>query len=149
MSVTKADLPVFELTEAFFTSVEFRRTPEVPDPLNVRFNVRVRVHDEKLPEALQIDLKLETPEEQPLMMALEIVGLFEGRDGQPEPDRGELSRFVNERALFMLWPYAAQMTRLTTAQMGMDPVKLPNPLEFHFSPEETAPKHLPGDQQDD
>lgn len=138
MNTIESSLPVFQLAEAFFTTLEFRRTPEVPDSLNVRFNVQLKVHSERLPERLQVDLKLETMDDQPLMMVLEIVGLFEGAGDQTELNDDEISRFVNERALFMLWPYVVQMTRLTTAQMGMDPVKLPTPHEFLFLPERVA-----------
>jgi preprotein translocase subunit SecB len=136
MNAIKTDLPVLELAEAFFVTLEFRRTPEVPDSLKVQFNIQVRVHDEQMPERLQVDLKLETPEEQPLAMVLEVVGLFRGEDGKPDVNSEEVARFVNERALFMLWPYAVQMTRLITSQMGMEPVKLPTPHEFLFLPEE-------------
>lgn len=135
MNTSEQSLPTFQLTEAFFTTVEFRRMPEVPDSLNVRFNVQLRVHGDKLPERLQVDLKLETLEDQPVTMLLEVVGLFKGKSEEPAPDSEELSLFVNERALFILWSYLVQMARLTTAQMGMDPVKLPTPHEFSFFPE--------------
>lgn len=147
--MTKQSLPVFQLTEAFFKTLEFRRIPEIPDSLSVQFNVQLRVHSDKLPESLQVDLRLETLEGQPVTIALEVVGLFKGADDQPRPDSDELSLFVNERALFTLWPYIVQMTRLTTAQMGMDPVKLPTPHEFLFFAEEATSDSSPDVQQDE
>jgi hypothetical protein len=149
MKTTESSLPTFQLTEAFFTTIEFRRASEVPEPLHVRFNVQLRVHGDRLPERLQVDLKLETVEDQPLTMVLEVVGLFVGVEGQLEPDSSELSRFVNERALAMLWSYMVQMTRLTTSQMGMSPVKLATPAEFSFFPEKATPEPSPDSRQDD
>ena len=130
MSVAEGRVPAFQLVDAFFTTIQFRRVSEVPDPLNVRFNVQIRVHDDRLPEELQVDLKLETVEDQPLTMVLEVVGLFKATEDQLESGSSGLSRFVNERAVLMLWPYLVQMTRLTTSQMGISPVKLPTPSEF-------------------
>lgn len=130
-------LPAFELTEAFFTTLEFRRTPEVPDALNVRFNVQVRVHGEKLPENLQVDLRLQTLENQPVHMVLELIGLFRGNP-ETSLEPAELTRFINERALFLLWSYIVQFTKAATAQMGMAPVRLKTPLDFQLYPEEEA-----------
>lgn len=133
--MTKTDLPTFELTDAFFTSLEFRRVPEMPQPLNLNFNVQLKVHGERLPEILQIDLKLATFEDQPLTMILELVGLFKSPEDQPQPGSDELSRFINERALVALWPYIVQMSKLVTSQMGIAPVKIRTPHTFQFAPE--------------
>lgn len=133
--MTKKDLPAFELTDAFFTSLEFRRVPEMPQPLNLSFNVQLKVHDERLPEILQIDLKLATFEDQPLTMILELVGLFKRPEDQAQPGTDELSHFINERALVALWPYIVQMSKLVTSQMGIAPVKIRTPHAFQFAPE--------------
>jgi len=133
--MTEPQLPKFRLHEAFFTSLEFSRMPEIPEPLHLRFSVELKVHSEGLPDALQIDLKLETLEDQPLTMILELVGLFRGSGDQTQLEDDQVSRFINERALFILWPYIVQMTRFVTAQMGISPVNIEVPLQFNFLPE--------------
>jgi len=135
VNMTKTDLPTFELTDAFFTSLEFRRVPEMPQPLDLKFNVQLKVHRERLPEILQIELKLATFEDQPLTMILELVGLFRSPEDQLQPGSDDLSRFINERALVALWPYVVQMAKLVTSQMGIAPVKIRTPHSFDFARE--------------
>jgi preprotein translocase subunit SecB len=124
------------LQHAFFTSLEFRRVPEVPASLQVNVSVEVKVHSEKFPDLLQIDLRVKTQDEQPLMFSVELVGIFSLVEEQPRPDHNTLSDFVNQRALHMLWPYAAQIIRQITSQMGVNPLNIPTPYIFDYAPSE-------------
>jgi preprotein translocase subunit SecB len=133
----EARFPI-RLTDAFFSSLQFRRVPEMPDPLQVNFNVHVRVHGEQFPDNLQINLQVETLDDQPLMLSLELVGLFRVVGDRPGLDRSVLPDFVNERAIHMLWPYVVQMIRQVTAQMGIKPVNFPTPYKFEFALPEQA-----------
>ena len=126
------------LERAFFTSLQFRRIPEMPDPLQLSILTQVRVHSEHFPDKLQIDLKIETAEDQPLVFLVELVGLFSAVEGKPEPDPSIIPGFVNKRALHMLWPYAVQMIRQVTGQMGTDPIEISTPYTFDFAPAETV-----------
>ena len=126
----------FRLDSAFFTSLQFRRVPELPDPLQLGIVTQVRLHSEHFPDKLQIDLKIGTPDDQPLMLSVELVGLFSAVEGEPKPDHDVLYDFVNEKALHMLWPYVAQIVRQITGQMGTDPVNIPTPHAFDFKPVE-------------
>lgn len=123
-----------QLDNVFFTSLQFRRVPELPDPLQLNILTQVRVYGEQFPDRLQIDLKIETPDDQPLMLSVELVGLFSAVEGQPKPDPSILSDFVNEKALYMLWPYMVQVVRQITSQMGTNPVNIMTPYVFDFKP---------------
>ncbi len=127
----EARFPI-QLNNAFFITLEFHRTPELPDAIEIQFSVEARVHGKDFPDKLQIHLKVEAVENQPLTLFMELVGLFELVDGAPRPDHSALPDFVNERALYMLWPHVVQMVRQVTAQMGMNPVHFPTPYNFDF-----------------
>ena len=130
------------LDNAFFTSLQFRRIPELPDPLQLGIITQVRLHSEHFPDKLQIDLKVETPDDQPLTLSVELVGLFSAIEGEPKPDPGILSDFVNERALYMLWPYIVQIVRQVTGQMGTNPVNILTPHTFDFKSTEQVSEFM-------
>jgi hypothetical protein len=67
---------------------------------------------------------------------VEVVGLFDLIEGQPEPDRSIIGDFVNERALFMLWPHVTHTVKQITGQMGVNPVNVRTPDTFEFMPVE-------------
>jgi preprotein translocase subunit SecB len=124
----------FQLDNAFFISLEFRRAPEMQDQLELQFSFAVKVLDERYAGRLQIHLVLETHPGQPMKIRAELVGLFDLVEGHTPPDRNRIPDFVNERALFVLWPYMTQMIRQITAEMGTTPVNLRMPYEFDFRP---------------
>lgn len=123
------------LKNAFFTSLQLSRVPELPESLELNLDIQVAVNDKQFPDLLQIRLKLETPGEQPLMLSAELVGFFSRVEELPKPDRSIISDFVNEQGLHMLWPYMAQMLRLVTGQMGMNPINIRTPYMFDSEPE--------------
>lgn len=128
------------LEHAFFTSLEFFRAPELPDPVDIDVGAHVRVQAERFPERLQVDLKVETPSNQPLTFCVELIGIFGPIENQPKPNSSIISEFMNERALHMLWPYAEQMIRLVTSQMGMNPLNIRTPYLFDVVPPEQVPE---------
>lgn len=132
----------FELREAFFVSLQFDRKPQVPDPLTFGVSAAVKVVADGFPE-LRVHLRIETlqAEDSPLTFHAEVIGLFGLLQGQPVPDRSIIPEFVNERALFLLWPYVSQTVRQITAQMGISPVRLPTPIIFEPIPDNT--QHTP------
>lgn len=123
----------FRLKQAFFKTLEFHREPEMPEQLNVNFSVQVKTHDEGLPDRLEIHLKIETPEGQPLTFCVELIGIFGPIEDMPEPSHDILAEFVNERALHMLWPYLYQITHQVTGQMLANPLKIPTPHMFDLA----------------
>jgi len=124
------------LQKAFFKSLQFKRSPTIPERSQLPISVLLRVLDKDFPDTLQIELKVETVGEQPLALSLELVGQFSQVEDRPKADRSVIPSFINEQALHMLWPYMVQMIRLVTGQMGMSPVDIPIPYLFNFQPQE-------------
>jgi hypothetical protein len=125
----KARFP-YRLDNAFFMSLEVNRLPQMPDRLDLGFGVQIRVVEEKFPDVLQVDIRLETLEDQPLTVQAHLVGLFSLVDGVSKPARDIIPSFVNNQALHALWPYMAQMLRIVTGQMGTNPIDIKTPYEF-------------------
>jgi len=124
----------FQLNNVFFISMEFERAPEMPDLLELQFSFHLKVLDDRYPERLQIHLLMATHPGQPMKIRAELVGLFDLVEGQSPPARDRIPEFDHERALFVMWPYMAQMIRQTTGEMGTTPVNLRMPYMFSFSP---------------
>ena len=128
----KARFP-FRLANAFFTALEARRPPEIHDASKLNFSIQIKVIEEHFPERLEVNLKVETTANQPLTLKIELVGLFDLVDGQPVPERGIIPDFINERALFQMWPYITQKMRNLSIEMAANPVNLPVPYSFSFA----------------
>jgi preprotein translocase subunit SecB len=126
-----------ELSNIFFGRVALERVPTMPDePVEINFEVTVRVIDKDFPEGLEVHLRIETTREQPVNVSLVVVGKFTPIKGLPKPDHSILKDFVNERALYTLWIYAHQMITQVSSQMAIQPIHLPPPPEFEYSPQE-------------
>ena len=130
----------FRLREAFFIELRFNRAPEVPQQLQLNFSTAIKVVKEKFPDNLQVNVKLSTKDvpPQPIDISVELVGLFDLVENQGTPEPEILDKFLNERALFILWPYISQCIKQITVQMGMGPINLPIPFYFAGKTEQTA-----------
>ena len=125
----------FRLTNAFLIELSFQRAPQVPEPIPLNLNVLVKVVDLEFPK-LEVRLRLQTEgDDQPLKIVAEVVGMFDLVEGQPVPGREIVVEFLNERALFMLWPYISLPIQQITAQMGTGPVALAVPYHFELTQE--------------
>lgn len=133
----------FKLDTAFFTTVSCKRSPSVPSELHTDFKVSLKIVDVNFPK-LEIFLKLEAVGDQPVTFEVELVGIFLPLESQPAPDRSIIADFINEQALFMLWPYLTQMTIQVTSQMGMNPIRIPAPSHYSFRVE--VPPEVPPDE---
>ena len=122
----------FRLTNTLFTRFEFKRTPEVPDDLQLNLNAHVKLHSDRLPEQLQIDLQMETVGEQPVTFAVELVALFEAAQEDDTLDSEVARDFVNERAFYVLFALARQKIGEVTYAMGIQPVHVPMPVSVRF-----------------
>jgi preprotein translocase subunit SecB len=129
----------FKLNNAFFAQVRFERIPQMPDKLEVYARLEAKIVDKHFPEVLEVHLRAETPDKQPLMMEVVVIGIFGLIEGAPEPDRSIIQDFAAERALPVLWAYIDQMITQVTAQMGIAPVRLSAPAEFGYSPPAESP----------
>jgi hypothetical protein len=125
----------FRLVNALLTEISCQRAPEAPVPVPLNFNVLVKVVDVEFPK-LEVHLRLQAVDDnQPLKILAEVVGLFDLVEGQPVPGREIVIDFLNDRALFLLWPYLSLPIQQITAQMGTAPVTLAAPYHFELTPE--------------
>lgn len=122
----------FKLTHVFFSTVNCRRKPEMPADIETEFSIQVRVEHGDYPQKLQVNLKIESPDDSPLTVQLELISIFELVEDLPKPAVSEVMDFLNDQALHMLWPYVKQMISQLTGQMGMNPVNIPTPYSYNL-----------------
>lgn len=123
----------FRLVEAFIIDFHLHRLPQIPDSINIDFSASIRVHAQDYPARFQVDLRLQSETDTPLEVVAEIIGLFEQFDTSLDADEDTLRNFVEDRAVFLLWPYLAQMIRMVTGQMGMNPLRIMTPAVINIS----------------
>ena len=121
------------LDSAFFTRIEASRTPQVPELCELNLSFAVRIHTDKFPQHLQIDLRLESVPDRPVTLCVEMVGQFSHVEDEPLLGKDALVSFVNERGLHVLWPYVARMVRDITSNMGTNPIDLVTPYRFEVT----------------
>jgi hypothetical protein len=130
--------PPFRMVKYFFTSVDLKRIPVMPDNLELDLEMQLGVHADQLPDRLQLNLKAASKTREPLDLDVEFVALFERLEGQPEPSQEALEWYINERALYMMLPLMQDMIRRTTAAMGMKPLEMRVPYRYDFRLNEMA-----------
>ena len=114
----------FVLIGAFYVRFEFRRKPELTEPLATSWTATIRVDDSKYP-LFDVVVLAEASLDQPFSFAVEVVGRFNVGETLSVPDRSILGEFLSERALFMLWPYVVQAVAQASSQIMSDWVALP------------------------
>ena len=135
----------FRLTNTIFSRLTFTRQPEVPGNLQLKINANVQMHLANLPDGMQVDIRLETLDEQPLTFAIELIALFETIDNESEGDEidPQLAKdFVNQRAFYMLFPLVRQKISEITYIMGVKPVNLPMPVSVEIPLDEDDPEKM-------
>lgn len=126
----------FTFNDAVFSELNFFRGPDVSELSKVDAHVQVKVVTENLPERLQVHIRLESEESEDVRFVLEVVGLFDLKEDVVEPDQETVYAFINERAIYILWPYITQMSRILTPQMGMNPMNWNIPQGLFVEPGE-------------
>ena len=124
--MTKNTLYPFDLVNAFFIVLHFERERILPSPMEMQFEIQIKVVDKDFPR-IQVNLRTTNRDQSPLKLEVELVGLFDYIGDNPEKDRGLIADFVREKGLCMLWPYFSQITRMITGQMGMNPLEMRMP----------------------
>ncbi len=124
----------FNLIGAFFTSLSFERENAILENVEVPIEIQIKIIDKEFPK-LQVNLKTRTPDQSPVKFSMELIGLFEYTEKNLEIGRSRILEFVNTRGLHMLWPYASQMIRIITSQMGMNPLNTKTPVSFNIPPQ--------------
>ncbi len=126
----------FRLNNSFFVEIRFQRREFIKQEESpLTFNVQFKVISDDFPDELQISLKLETPDEYPVDICLEQIGLFGLVDECDTPNKDIIPDFINERALFTLWPQFTQTIKQMTAMMGMAPIEIGTPYYYAVNTE--------------
>lgn len=124
----------FQLKQAFVIKSVFERAATIPDPLELKFHSSIRIEEEHYPKEFTIFLRTLTEDipDPSLKVFVELVGIFSLVEGNNEPDKSIIDDFLNQQALFMMWPYFAECVLIATTQMGMQPIRLNTPYTFNF-----------------
>lgn len=121
----------FQLIDVFFISFHCQRQPIIADPISIAVKISLKVVYDNFPE-LEVFLKVENYETQTQSITFdaEVVGKFAPAPDQPKPDKNIIPDFIDDRALFILWPVISQQFKQMTGLMGMNPIKLLMPARF-------------------
>jgi hypothetical protein len=119
----------FELKVNFFASVSFKRANEVPQPIEMPVSTEINIAEPGFP-ILQVGLKVKSPDDSPLFFDVFLIGIFEYQGDKKEYDHELNVEYVFQRAAYLLWPNISQIVRVTTAQMGVNPLQVRNPITF-------------------
>jgi hypothetical protein len=125
----------FEFNNAFFISINAQRQPDPPERAEYEMKAELKIIDVNLPDQLQINVLLRTTEDTRFSLVMELVGLFKYLGDNIDNDRVLITDFINNRALFILWPFLVQMGKLLTTQMGITSFIIPIPQNFSFVPQ--------------
>jgi hypothetical protein len=109
----------FNLDNAFFVCLDFQRLATVPNNLALGIGTEIKVVTEKYPDQLQVNLRINSQDGEPLKLSMELVALFKYTGNSPDQDKEKFIDFLNDRGLIMVWPYLNQMLKFITSQMGM------------------------------
>ena len=125
----------FNLGNAFFVCLDFQRQAAVPSNLTLGIVTEIKVVTEKYPDQLQINLRINSQDGDPLKLSMELVALFNYTGNSPDQDKEKIIDFLNDRGLIMVWPYLNQMLKFITSQMGMQALNLNLPPELYLDPD--------------
>jgi hypothetical protein len=132
--INKKSYP-FNLTNSFFICLDIQRGPEVPPNLVLAITTEIKVVDIKFPDQFQVNLKVNSQNDDPIKFSLELVGLFSYTGNQPELDKNKFIDFLNDQGLYMMWPHLTHMLRFLSAQMGMQVLNLNMAPELYINPD--------------
>ncbi len=124
----------FRLEAAFFSLLHFSRQPTLPDNSQLSISTQLKVVDDEYPQKIQINLRVTTQKEQPIFFDIELIALFSHVKDQPLFSKENLQDFINQQALFMLWPYIVSEVHESTAKLGASPITLKTPHLYNYKP---------------
>jgi hypothetical protein len=119
----------YRLDSAFFTHIDITRAPAIPTEIKTSWKALIK-YDTREPSQFQIFVKLATDSEQPIIFIIELVGIFSVLDENPLPEKSAIEEYLNEQALYGLWPYFVQMIASLSSQMGINPIRIPTPYRY-------------------
>jgi hypothetical protein len=119
----------FALRDAFLISLEIKRKPQVPDPVQIATEFQVRINDQEYPDQFQAHLIATSSGDNAVDFRVELFARFahQGPAEKAEEARASIPRFISEKGFHQLLPYMAQIVRIVSGQMGMNPLQMPFP----------------------
>ena len=120
---------LFELSGVFIAKSQVQRARELPEQLDLKFNIAVNVDASALPE-LQVSMRVTNPSDQQVVIDIEVVSFFHAVNDATEIDRQLIYDFVNKKAAPFMWPYVDMTLRQASAMMELPLLKILMPLEF-------------------
>lgn len=118
----------FQLDNIFFIEIKAKRIPDLSSSISVNGQVKVSQNPESQDQT-QVNLIIKTEEKSSLELSLELVAIFKHRE-QHAQEPLAIYRFLQDRGMFILWSYMAQMIKLITSQMEMKGFNIGMPEEF-------------------
>lgn len=115
---------LFTVQDVFLKSIEISRANQITRPLQLELFTEIKVRDQKRPELLQVDLKLSSIKESAVMVQMELVGLFNLREGEEPPDKQAVHHFVLTSGVYSLWTAMNHMLKSVTTHMGMNSISV-------------------------
>ena len=125
----------FNLDNTFFLCLDFQRQAAVPSDMVIGIGTEIKVVTEKYPDQLQVNLRVNSPDGEPLKLSMELVAIFKYTGSMPDQDKDKFIDFLNDRGIIMVWPYLNQMLKFITSQMGIQPLNLNLPQEIYLDPD--------------
>lgn len=124
----------FRLDTTFFSLLHFSRQPNISGEFQLSIISQLKVVDDEYPQKIQINLRVTTQKEQPVFFDIELIALFSHVEDQPLFPKEDFQDFINQRALFMLWPYIVSEVHESTAKLGTPPITLVTPHQYNYKP---------------
>ncbi len=120
---------LFELSGVFIAKSQVQRARELPEQLDLKFNIAVNVDASALPE-LEVSMRITNPSDQPVVIDIEVVSIFQAVNDATEIGPQLIYDFINKKAAPFMWPYVDMTLRQTSAMMELPLLKILMPLEF-------------------
>lgn len=127
----------YRMVNVFFVSLNIKREMKMPDELEFPITIQSKLIEPEFPR-LQINLRVFTPEDSPLVFDMELIGLFDYIGNEPEYDHDMNEKFLIERGFYLVYPYSGQLLRIITGQMGINPIDTPLPINVNFLADENS-----------
>jgi len=138
--MTEDKLYPLQLEDVFFSKIEFSRHHDIREDINIEYIVEINIIETDVHDKVQVNVRIHSKENKLIELLVELVSLFAPTAGKPMPERNKIFEFVNDRGIFILWPYLTQIIYYITSQMGITPLKIHVPFNVRLIDREEEPK---------
>ena len=136
----------FEIIDVFMINFQTKRTPEIPEKLALSIKVQTKVVLDQYPTSFQVNLRLFNSDPAPLVVKMELVGLFKYFGTNPDEDKQLIFDYLSSVGIPLMWPTFLPILRATAAQMGINTITLPIPSKFNVDKNALSAKDTPAEE---